>query len=67
MDNPDLAHGAEPLDSSPSASSSERPAKRPRTATECVRALLQLKRLFEAGVVTSAELADLKARFFSGD
>ena len=67
LDKPNLVHGAEPRASLPSASSSERPAKRPRTATAYVNELLQLKSLFEAGVATSAELADLKARFLSGD
>ena len=64
LDNPGLN---EPVASAADASSSERPTKRPRTATDCVQELLQLKRLFEAGVLSLAELEDLKQRLLRGD
>jgi len=43
------------------------PAKRQRTAQECVQELLDLKGLFDAGVLTAEELKDLKGKLLRGD
>ena len=45
----------------------EPPAKRRRTAQECVRELVQLKELLECSLLTQAEFADLKEKLLQGD
>jgi hypothetical protein len=70
LDNPAAQPLADRLASAASVqrTTSEGPAaKRQRTAADCVQELLGLKSLFEAGVLSLAELDDLKAKLLRGD
>jgi hypothetical protein len=66
LDNP-AAQPLADLASVHHTTSEERAAKRQRTAADCVQELLGLKSLFEAGVLSVAELEDLKAKLLRGD
>ena len=48
-------------------SSGGRPAKRPRSAAECLVELRDLKLLLDNGALTQGEFADLKGRLLRGD
>jgi hypothetical protein len=67
LDNPTAQQLADNLPSAQRGTSDELPAKRQRTAADCVQELLGLKTLLEAGVLSLAELEDLKAKLLRGD
>ena len=50
-----------------SASSSEPARKKPRTASDCLQELKDLKALLDQDLLTPAECADLKAKILRGD
>jgi len=65
LDNP--AAPAQAVAAAPPSCSVARAAKRQRTVAECVPELRNLKNLFDVGVLTEEEFADLKARLLRGD
>ena len=66
LDNPASSAGAPPS-ARPPVNSDEPPAKRPCTASECVRELQELKALLDGGLLSQQEFADLKGRLLSGN
>lgn len=66
LDNPASSSSA-PLSVGPPNNRDEPSAKRPRTASECVRELQELKTLLDGGLLSQQEFSDLKGRLLSGD
>ena len=67
----DTEQPAPPPPPQPQAAASRQPGepalKKPRTATECLNELKDLKGLLDAGLLTPDEFGDLKARLLRGD
>ena len=66
LDSPAGSAGAQPQTRLP-ANADEPAPKRPRTASECVRELQELKALLDSGLLSKQEFADLKGRLLSGN